>query len=496
MEREILSTNRKALRINLDPSIYGSFAEIGGGQEVARNFFQAGGASGTVAKTISAYDKKFSDHLYNKNKPGRYVSEGRLGKMLKTEFDELLELLTQDEKENRRFFAFANTVATINYKKDNYSHGWLGIRFQLKPGAEPNQVVMHINLLENDSVLQQQTLGILGVNFIFACFHFHDRPNVFLQSLLDNLDRDRIEITLIRMSGADMDYVDNRLLSVQLVNNGMTNATMFDRNGDVQQPSDMLYKKNVLAFRGSFRPITYVGFDILKTSFGMFKKDKDYEKENTISLCEMTLNNLLEEGRFDERDFLDRADMLIGMGQNVMVSNFREYYKLVSYFSQFKIKNLRVVIGIPTFINVLDKKYYKNLKGGILEAFGKLFTVNMKLYVYPTRDIKTGKLITSQNIPLDKDLEYLYKYLLENRKIIDLEGINTEKLHIKSKEVLAMIKNDEKDWEQLVPVYIEEFIKTNKLFGFNGKQELVARPDDCSDFMGERTRLAKKKRKG
>ncbi|MCF8235902.1 MAG: hypothetical protein K9G67_12925 [Bacteroidales bacterium] len=495
MEREILSTNRKALRINLDASIYGSFAEIGGGQEVGRNFFTAGGASGTVAKTISAYDKKFSDNLYNQNKPGRYVSEGRLTKMLKTEFNELVNILGNGNHENRRFFAFANTVATINYKKDNRSHGWLGIRYQLHSNSEANEVVMHVNLPEKDAVIQQQTLGILGVNFIFACFYFHDRPNVFLKSLLDSLDTDRVEITLVRMTGPDLNYVDNRLLSVQLVNNGMTSATMFDRNGDVQQPSDMLYKKNVLAFRGSFRPITYVGFDMLKTSFGLFKKDEDYEKENTISLCEMTLNNLLEEGQFDERDFLDRADMLTGMGQNVMVSNFREYYKLVSYFSQFKIKNLRVVIGVPTFINVLDESYYTDLKGGILEAFGKLFVKNMKLYVYPAKDEKSGELINSSNIPMVDGLKHLYKYLIENRKILDLEGVNTDKLHIKSKDVLEMIRNQQGGWEKMVPVYIEEFIKTNDLFGYEGESELVARKEDCDDIMGKRTRLAKKHRK-
>lgn len=494
MDREILSTNRKALRINLDQSIYGTFAEIGGGQEVSRNFFTAGGASGTVAKTISAYDKKFSDNIYNKNKPGRYVSLGRLEKMLITELDEIREVLDLTENK-QRYFAFANTVATINYKKDNYSHGWLGLRFQLKEQAEPNEVIMHVNLHENDALLQQQSLGILGVNFIFACYYFHDRPNVFLKSLLDNLSPDRVEITLVRMTGPDLKYVDNRLLSVQLVNNGMTNATMFDRNGDVQQPSDMLYKKNVLAFRGSFRPITYVGFDMLKTSYGMFKRDEDYEKETTVSLCEMTMNNLLEEGELDETDFLDRVDMLNGMGQNVMVSNFREYYKLVSYFSQFRINNLRVVIGIPTFINVLEKKYYSNLRGGILEAFGKLFVNNMKLYVYPTKDDETGELITSRNLPLEDDLKYLYKYLMENRKIIDLEGVKTDRLHIKSKEVLKMIKNNTGKWEEMVPVYIEEFIKTNDLFGYNGSKELIMRTDDCDDVMGLRTRLAKKKRK-
>jgi len=495
MEREILSTNRKALQINLDLSIYGTIAEIGGGQEVATSFFHAGGASGTVAKTISAYDKLFSDKLYNSGKPGRYVSENRLIKMLQTEYEELVKVLGDKRPDNTRFFTFANTVETISFRKDNLGHGWLGVYFQLNPGNSHNEVILHVNLHENDAVLQQQSLGILGINLIYACYYFHDRPNVFLKSLFDNLSRDRIEITMVRMDGPDLRYVDNRLLSVQLVANSMTNATMFDRNGNVQQPSDMLYKKNVLAFRGSFRPITYVGFDMLKVSYGMFKKDEDYTKENTINLCEMTLNNLLEEGHFDETDFLDRVDMLTGMGQNVMVSNFREYYKLVSYFSQFKTTNLRVVIGIPTFINVLDEKYYQGLKGGIMEAFGKLFVKNMKLYVYPALDSHTGTIINSNNIPIPDNLKSLYQYLIENKLIIDLKGVNTQKLHIKSKEVLKMIKNNQSGWEELVPVYIEEFIKTNKLFGYQGKEELIGRPDDCGDFMGSRTRLAKKHRK-
>lgn len=495
MEREILSTNRKALRINLDQTTYGTFAEIGGGQEVARNFFLAGGASGTVAKTISAYDKLFSDRLYNQNKPGRYVSEGRLLKMLRTEYQELQKVLKEKRPEEIRYFAFANTVETINFKKDNSGHGWLGMKFQLQPETEANDVILHVNLHENDAHLQQQSLGILGVNLVFACYHLNDRPNAFLKSLFDNLSRDRIEITMVRMSGPDLEYVDNRLLSVQLVANRMTNATMFDRNGKVQQPSDMLYKKNVLAFRGSFRPITYVGFDMLKSSYGVFKKDKDYSRDNTIGLCEMTLNNLLEEGHFDETDFLDRVDMLTGMGQNVMVSNFREYYKLVFYFSQFKTKNLRVVIGIPTFLNVLDEKYYSNLKGGILEAFSMLFVKNMKLYVYPTRNTQTGELINSENIPIPDHMKPLYHYLVINKMIIDLKGVNVKKLHIKSRDVLKMIRQEKAGWEELVPVYIEEFIKTNKLFGYTGKQELIARPDDCNDYMGSRTRLAKKYRK-
>ncbi|MBN1339432.1 MAG: hypothetical protein JXA03_08915 [Bacteroidales bacterium] len=478
MEREILTTHRKALRINLNPEIFGTLAEIGGGQEVARNFFQAGGASGTVAKSISAYDKAFSDKLYNKNRPGRYVSEERLAKMLDTEYAELIQLLSGNKEESRRFFTFANTVETLNFKKDNQSHGWLGVRFQLTPGGAENEVILHVRLLDNDALLQQNALGILGVNLIFACFYHHEFPNTFLQSLTDNLTSDRIEITMIRMKGSEMGYVDNRLLAVQLVKNGMAKAIIFDRYGNIQEPADMLYKKNVLAFRGSFRPITYVGFDMLKTSYSIFKKDEDYEKENTLALCEMTLSNLLDEGQFDERDYLARVDILNGMGQNVMISNFREYFTLVGFFSRFRIKNLRIVIGIPAFLNVLDKKYYKNLKGGLLEALGKLFTDNMKLYVYPTvayvpvdNPTHAEYLLTSANLPLPDDLRDIYHYLLKNKKIIDIGHAKKKWLYINPRRVLQMIQKGETGWEEMVPRYIEDQIKSKKLFGY-GKQSV------------------------
>ncbi|MEN8224791.1 MAG: TonB-dependent receptor [Bacteroidota bacterium] len=479
MEREILSTNRKALRINLNALIYGSFAEIGGGQEVARHFFQAGGASGTVAKTVSAYDKAFSDKLYNKNREGRYVSEGRLIKMLDTEYDELTSLLKDKRQADTTFFSFANTVETLNFSKSNDAHGWMGVKFQCRSGTESNEVIMHVNLKENDALLQQQTLGILGVNLIFACYYNNDRPNVFLRSLLDNLSRDRVEISMIRMSGPDLEYVDNRLLAVQLVKNNMTKAVMFDREGNVQQPSDMLYKKNVLAFRGSFRPITYVGFDMLKSSFSIFKKDRHYQRDNTIAVCEMTLNNLMEEGELDERDFLDRVDILNGMGQHVMVSTFREYYKLVGYFSRFKIGRLRIVIGIPTFLNVLNEQYYLNLKGGILEALGKLFPENTKIYVYPTlssvsldKKDTSGELLTSKNIELPEKLRPLYEYLTKSRKIIDIEDVNKDRLYISSPYVLKMIRDGLPGWEEMVPNYIEEVIKDKRLFGYSGDGSL------------------------
>ena len=469
IQHESMSTNRKALKLNLDTNFYGSFAEIGGGQEVARNFFTAGGASGTIAKTISAYDKSFSDSLYNQNKSGRYVSEVRLQKMLQREYAELIALLT-DRNPETSFFAFANTVEVLNFSKSNYSHGWMGVKFQLTPKQKPNLIIMHVKLLENDGMLQQRTLGILGVNLLYACKYFNQNPNIFLQSLTDNLSMDRFRITMMRMSGPDLDYVDNRLLGVQLVKNGMTKAIMFDNKGNVQQPSEMLYKKNVLAFRGSFRPITYISKDILNESLNLFQKDEDYTSKNTLSFCEITLNNLLSKGEINERDFLDRVDMLNKIGQNVMVSDIREYYKLVDFFSQFNIRKLRIVMGIPTLESVLDEKYYTHLKGGILEAIGKLFPQNLKLYIYPTVKKGSEELITSKNIRVKSSINSLYQYLQDSHFILDIKSNMSEQLHVKSREVLKMIMEGKAEWEKYVPMVVANIIKEKSLFTHPGNE--------------------------
>lgn len=462
MQNDIIPTNRKALKINIDTPFYGSFAEIGGGQETARHFFLAGGASGTIAKTISAYDKSFSDLEYNCEKLGRYVSESRLEKMLDKEYTEVSKLLCE-KKPDSLFFAYANTMEILNYTKSNYSHGWMGIRYQLKSDDEPNTVILHVKLLENDAKLQQATVGVLGVNLIYAAINFSDSPNEFIRSLTDNLSIDRYRITMMRMRGPQLKYVDNRLLGVQLVKNHLTRAIMFDKNGDVQMPSDMLYKKNVLAFRGNFMPITYVAKDIIKTSMELFEKDEDYRDDNSLFFCEMSLNNLLSvEGEVDERDFLIRIDMLNSIGQNVMVTDFGKYYELVDLFAQFKINKLRMVIGVPSLEELFDEKYYKDLKGGILEAFGKLFPSNLKLYIYPTINSGSKELITSKSVKPDKKLDGLYKYLKDNNFIKDLKSNMKAQLHVKSREVNKMIEDNNPEWEKYVPIKVAEMIKEMK----------------------------------
>ena len=464
MATKVLSTKEKALHINIVDDVYGILAEIGGGQEVARAFFQAGGASQTVAKSISAYDKTFSDALYNNYQKGRYVSEDRLTKMLKNEYVSLCDTLEDQHSETCKYFAFADTVETLNYTKTNQAHGWLGVRFQSSNRERPNEVIMHVRLLENDGLLQQYTLGSLGVNLIYACFHHLDKPNEFLRSLMDNLDTDRVDINMVRMSGPDLDYVDNRLLAVQLVKNNMTPAVMFDKCGNVQQPSDMLYKKDVIVLRGSFRPITFVGFDMLKTSYRTFRKEEGYKKDKTLVFSEITMNNLMADGKFDERDFLSRVDILNGMNQNVMISSHQYFYKLVDFFNHHKIGEIRLVLGFPTLENMLAPKYYNDLKGGVLEAYGKLFAENVKVYLYPL--IKDGEYLTSKDIKYRDDLKYLYAYLLDQKKIIDIEGANKRWEGIFSTRVRECIERKDESWVKMTPKHVSNFIKEHGLFGY------------------------------
>lgn len=462
------SPRTKALKINLDPNIFGTIAEIGAGQEVARRFFIAGGSSGTVAKTISAYDMALSDKIYGTTDDKRYVSKQRLRKMLKVEFDSLTDVLYAKRDKKTCYFTFANTVAAINYQKDNEPHGWIGMRYQLEPRGEPNEIIMHIRMYEPDNFLQQRTLGILGVNMIYAAYYYYKKPNSFLKSLLDYISVDQVEIDMITMNGPQLDYVDNRLLGVQLVKNGMTDAVVFDRNMKIGQPSDIFYRKNIMFLRGSFRPITYVGFDMIKTGFALFKKDIDFQKDNTLIFCEISLNNLSERGSFEESDFLDRVILLTGMGMNVMVSRFQHHYELVSYFSKFKINKLGIVAGIINMRDVLKPKYYKHLRGGIVEASGLLFVNNMKLYLYPALRGNSKELLTLDRLNIAPETKFLVDYFKYTNKIIEIKNVNESKLNIFSKEVLRKIHKNDPEWEKMVPKYVSKMIKANKMFGYGG----------------------------
>lgn len=459
-----LTIKEKALQINLRRDIYGSFAEIGAGQDVAANFFKAGGASGTVAKTMSAYDMSFSDAIYGTSE--RYVCESRLSKMLSHEYNLLLERLPHIAPKTM-FFSFANTLEALNYERTNKPHGWIGLRFQTTPNGDYNECIIHIKMLDNDALLQQQAVGIVGVNLIFGCFFIKD-PEDLLVSLVDGLTHGRIGIDMFKLSGPDFEHVDNRLMSLMLVKHGLTRAAMFGPNGNVLQPSEALYKKNVLVLRGRFRPVTHVNVDMLLTARRQFKNDPEVDKSKMVVLTEITLNDLRADGEIDDQDFLARVDIICALGQNVMISNYQEYYKLVEYLSQItRGRKIGIILGVYNLQRVFDEKYYTNLRGGVLEAFGMLFGNNVKLYVYPAIAEDGKEVYTLDNFELPENLESLFKFLLQNDKLVNIKGANMDNLHIISDHVLAMIKNGEGVWEDKIPRQVVTAIKDNCLFGYS-----------------------------
>lgn len=459
-----LTSQEKALRINLSKSIYGSFAEIGAGQEVAANFFKVGGASGTIAKTISAYDMKFSDAIYGVC--DRYVCEDRLMQMLDHEYVLLPERLPH-RIESTRFFAFADTVEILNYERTNQGHGWMGLRFQLSPMTEPNECVIHVKMHDTDPLQQQLALGIVGVNMLYGCMFMND-PEEILMSLLDGLTTRRIEIDMFRLTGGDFKHVDNRLMALKMVKNGLTKAAMFGPDGNVMQPSDELYKKNVLVLRGRFRPPTHVNVDMLLTSRRQFRKEADVERSKIVLITELTLNDLSPDGKIDEKDFLHRADIICSLGQSVLISNYFEYYRLVDYLSRItRGKKIGIIMGIYALQKVFEEKTYENIRGGILECFASLFGHNVKLYIYPALRAD-GTLFTLKDFEheLPANLKSLFRYLLENNKLEDIRDANAKNLHIISDNVLSMIKKGESGWEQFVPHKVEEAIKKFGLFDY------------------------------
>ena len=464
-----IGTKQKALAINLDPEIYGSFAEIGAGQDVAANFFKAGASSGTIAKTMSAYDMIFSDAIYGALQVRRYVSEPRLMTMLDHEYGLLIERLGAQRGDTTTFFAFANTVSALNYHKTNDAHGWMGVRFQREPNGEYNDVILHVKLLDNDNNLQQQAVGILGVNLMYACFYYNEMPPVFLLSLMDNLSRDRIQIDMIRFEGPGFAKVDNRLMSLHLVKYGFSDAAVFGPDGNNRQPSEVLYKKHIVVVRGRFRPLINVHLDMLKTGVKQFLQEPDVDKENVVVICELTLQSLKErnadEGaEIDEKDFLDRVDILCSLGQTVLISNFHEYYKLVSYLSKITKLKMGVVLGYPNLEYIFAEEHYVDLPGGILESFATLFSRKVKLFIYPT--LRNGVIWNCLRFYPPPHLIDLYRYLIANNKIEDIRHYNESNLNAHTDKLLQMIKDAADGWEQFVPTEVATMIKERCLFGY------------------------------
>jgi hypothetical protein len=465
-----IGTKQKALAINLDPAIYGSFAEIGAGQDVAANFFKAGASSGTIAKTMSAYDMVFSDAIYGVQQTRRYVSEARLISMLDHEYGLLIERLAAQRGETTTFFAFSDTISALNYNKTNDGHGWMGVRFQLTPNGAFNDVIIHVNLKDNDNNLQQQAVGTLGVNLMYACFNYNSIPPVFLLSLMDNLSRDRIQIDMIRFEGPDFEKVDNRLMSLHLVKYGFSDAAVFGPDGENMQPTEALYKKHIVVIRGRFRPIINVHLDMLTTGVKQFLQEPDVDKSKVVVVTELTLQALKERNAdlnadIDEKDFLDRVDILCSLGQTVMISNFHEYYKLVAYLSKITRLKIGMVLGYPNLEYIFSEEHYQDLPGGILESFATLFSRKVKLFIYPT--LRDGMIYNCLKFNPPPHLIDLYRYLIANNKIEDIRHYNEANLNVDTDNVLQLIKHGADGWEQYVPNEVAAMIKERCLFGYH-----------------------------
>ena len=457
-----LSTHQKALEINLNSLIYGTFAEIGAGQEVVRWFFRVGGAASTVTKSMSAYDMNVSDAIYGQTK--RYVSKERLIQMLDHEYSLNIERLSHL---NRNLFAFADTIAAKNFKGDNDPHGWMGLRFQNKPGAEPSQLILHLRMHDRDAVTQQEALGIVGVNMLYAAFFLEENNEQLLQSLLDDLSYERVHIDMIEFSGEKYKKVDNRLKSLFLVKHGLSEIAMFDANGKVLQPSEVFYKKPVLIERGTFRPVTKMHCNILESSKAAFKEHFPEHIDNLLVFMEITMNNLLETGEMDPVDFLARADTLAAINQPVLITRYPEFYRLSRYLSQYTSMPIVFAMGGGALAKIINIDDYTDLEGGFMEAMSKLFRKNVKAFIYP--QISANKeIVTAESFKPPKDTELLYKHLLQQGHLVTVKSMEKDSSPFTSKEVIRRMKAEDESWKDLVPTEVADTITKRKLFGYRG----------------------------
>ncbi|MFT4727273.1 MAG: hypothetical protein ACI9UN_001768 [Granulosicoccus sp.] len=462
------STINKALRLNLDEKKYGTIAEIGAGQEVARQFFLAGAAAGTIAKTISAYDMQFSDAIYGTQEGGRYVSKARVEAMLDKEFPLVVSRVGTSRSRTSRYFSYAATVSAKSYNRVNECHAWCGIRVQMYPKAEPSDIIIHVRMLENSAEQQQDTLGILGVNLIYAAYYYFEDPKKLIDSLSDGLNSNQIEIDSIHTKGPYFEDLDNRAINLHLIRSWKTRAIMFKPDGEVVVPAEMLYKKNVLTTRGSFRPVTRLNVDMIEQGFQAFKAHEDISDDNSIVLAEISIND--SNGKdlmVPEEDLIARVELLNALGYSVMVSDYTRYFSLRAYFRQYTTKQIGIVVGMINIKEIFDNKMYVGVEGGILEGFGKLFPDNTRLFVYPELDDEGG-LNDFTSIEVEEHNRYLYQHLLENKYIFGIECSNPELFKIYSRDVLTKLPMGRGEWEDCLLEDTSSRIIENKMFGFRG----------------------------
>ena len=462
MSVEQAGTYQKARRINLDARIHGTFAEIGAGQEVARWFFHVGGAAATVAKTMSAYDMAVSDAIYGPS--DRYVSRHRLQSMLQYEYDLLMQRLGEKRGRVTNFFVFADTVAARSYGRPEEGHGWIGIRFQHEPLTASSDVLLHARLRDMENVREQEALGVLGVNLTYAAFYHREDPTALIRSLMDDLSGERVEIDMMKLTGPAFRDVDNRLVSLQLVEQGFTDAAMFTADGEVVQPGEVLHEKPVLIERGSFRPVTKPTIDMLRSASAQFAAGLAAADGQPVVIMEMSLRNLLSGDHVDHEDFLARVDVLGALGETVMISNYSAYHPVPGYLRRYTHKPLAFAMGVPVLGALFDEQYYVELPGGLLQAFGNLFQAGVRLYVYPMRDEATGAVTTVESLRVALHLRHVYEHLVENGLIVPIQQVNEDELHILPQDALAKKQIDDPSWEAMVPDPAVRIIKDRQLF--------------------------------
>ena len=462
-----LSTDQKALTLNLDKLKYGSIVEIGAGQEVARRFFHVGAAAGTVAKTMSAYDMAVSDDIYGH--VDRYVSRARLLQMLDKEFTQVVQRLADKRPKNTTFFAYAATVTARSFKQKNECHGWIGIRVQLHPGAAPSDIVLHVRMLDNDNALQSEALGILGVNLIYGAFFHYQQPEWIVESLADGLSSDRIEVDLIHFSGPYFEEVENRLMNLHLIRSWLTRAIIFNPAGEVVVPGELLYRKPMLVIRGSFKPVTCVNIDMMQGGQKQFSQIAAVDEPEILSLAEITMNSLVSGDNIDGADFLARIDLLGSQGYTVMISDYLRFFRLRAYLRRYTQKPIGIVMSVRDLEALFDEKYYEGLEGGILEAFGKLFPDNTHVYVYPSRRHGENEMIMLDNVPVPGHLQHLLAFLKENGKLVAIEPQDADHLGIDAAETLAALRRGPGAWEKDVPEGVAARIIEGRLLGYDSE---------------------------
>lgn len=460
------STSQKALRINLDDKKYGTIVEIGAGQEVARQFFLAGAAAGTIAKTMSAYDMKFSDAIYGVQEDRRYVSKNRVNAMMEQEFDLVVDRVAELRSKSSRYFAYAATVAAKSFKGDNECHAWCGIRVQMYPGAEPSDITVHVRMFDDNAEAQQQALGVLGVNLVYASFFYFENPKMIIDSLTDNMKANRIEIDSIDFRGPYFEDLDNRVKNIHLIRSWKTRAIMFKPDGTVGVPAEMLYKKNVLTIRGSFRPVTRLNVDMIEQGKLSFSELDEVTEKNSIAIAEISLNDIRgNDANVPEEDIIARVQLLNSLGYNVMISDYTRYFSLRAYFRQFTNLNIGIVVGMINIKQIFDEESYRGVEGGILEGFGKLFPDHTKLFVYPELN-EDGQLNEFTDVKVPNHLRFLYRHLLENGFISGIDCSDPNLFNIYSREVLKQLKNGRGEWEEALPPGVADEIMKHRFFGF------------------------------